>query len=184
MAILINRTANRLLLAALVAGMLQVCAEGPSAIEEYDVKAAFLFNFAKFVEWPASAFKSADDPIKICVLGQNPFGSSLENAVRGKTFGSRAFVVQDVTNAQDAATCHILFVAASVYKRLSPIVGGLKTSTVLTVGETDDFAANGGIITFRVRDARVRFEIETSAAERAQLRISSKLLSLAQARKK
>jgi len=169
----------RLTLTVLTAGLMQVHAQTPLAIDEYQVKAVFLFNFAKFVEWPATAFKSANEPIRICLLGQNPFGSSLEDAVRGKSVGSRSFELREVSNAQEACKCHILFVRASQKKGLRLLLGDLKECSVLTVGETEDFTSNGGIINFKLEDSRIRVEIDRGAAERAKLRVSSKLLSLA-----
>jgi hypothetical protein len=171
--------ACRLLLLALAAAAGHVHAEGPVA-DEYPVKAAFLFNFAKFVEWPTDAFKGPDDPIVVCVLGQNPFGSALEDVVQGKTVANRPFVVRAVSNSQQAGKCHIVFVTNSERKRFHPILEELKARSILTVGETDDFIASGGIINFKLKDARVRIEIDARAADRAGLRISSKLLSLAE----
>ena len=156
-----------------------VRAQSPVA-DEYPVKAAFLFNFAKFVEWPALAFKGPEDPIAICVLGQNPFGSALQDVVRNKTVANRAFVVREVSNAQEAINCQIVFVSSSERKRFRLLLDGLKGRSILTVGEADDFTANGGIINFKLKDARVRIEIDPGAADRAGLRISSKLLSLAE----
>ena len=157
---------------------------GAAEIEEYQVKAAFLFNFAKFVEWPAQAFKSADEPIEICVLGPNPFGSSLDKAVEGKVVGNRKFVVREVRDAQQASECHIVFVSAAGWTRSRAVLGDIKKCCVLTVGETGEFIAGGGMINLRLEDARVRVEINPDAAERAGLRISSKLLSLAEIRRK
>ncbi len=158
-------------------------AQAPAA-DEYPVKAAFLFNFAKFIEWPADAFKRSDDPFAICVLGQNPFGSALADIVRNKTVANRGFVVREVSNAQQATKCHIVFVTASERKRFHSLLEELKGHSILTVGEAEDFTADGGVINFKLKDARVRIEIDTEAAERARLRISSKLLSLAEITKK
>jgi|SRR5579872_372442 len=166
----------RLALLALIA---TIRAETPLA-DEYPVKAAFLFNFAKFVEWPADAFKSPADPIAICVLGQNPFGTALEDVVRGKTVANRTFVVRGISNAQQATTCQIVFVSASERKHFRFLLDGLKERSILTVGEGDDFTASGGIINFKLKDERVRIEIDPGAAGRAGLHISSKLLSLAE----
>jgi YfiR/HmsC-like len=167
---------------AVVAAITCMHAEAPLA-EEYPVKAAFLFNFAKFVEWPANSFKGPEDPITICVLGQSPFGGALEDVVRNKTVANRAFVVRDVANAQQASKCHIVFVSAAERKRCRSFLGELKGRSILTVGEAEDFIENGGIINFKLKDARVRIEIDADAAERAKLRVSSKLLSLAEIRK-
>jgi hypothetical protein len=166
-------------LLALAATMGSLCAQAPVA-DEYPVKAAFLFNFAKFVEWPAIAFRSPEDPISICVLGQDPFGEALEKVVRNKTVSNRTFVVREILNAQQAMACQILFVSTSERKRFRLLLDALKGRSILTVGESEDFTANGGIINFKVKDARVRIEIDPSAADRAGLRISSKLLSLAE----
>jgi hypothetical protein len=157
---------------------------GEAGIEEYQVKAAFLFNFAKFVEWPAQAFKNANEPIEICVLGPNPFGSSLDQAVQGKMVGHRTFVVREVLDAQQASDCHIVFVSAAGWTRSRAVLGDIKKCCILTVGETGEFIDGGGMINLRLENARVRVEINPDAAERARLRISSKLLSLAEIRRK
>lgn len=149
------------------------------AVDEYQVKAAFLFNFAKFVEWPPQAFKSPDDPVGICVFGPNPFGSTLGDMVRGKTLGKRGVVAYRVSDPQRAKTCHILFLNESDDKRSRSMLEQLTGASILTVGESEGFLANGGVVNFKLEEARVRIEISTAAAERAQLRISSKLLSLA-----
>jgi hypothetical protein len=153
-------------------------------LEEYQVKAVFLFNFAKFVEWPTAAFKNSDDPFEICILGRNPFGSQLEDVVRGKTIGNRKFVVRTVSSAQQADMCHVIFVSGSEQKRLQSLMNDLKASGALTVGESPDFLDDGGVVNFKIKDARVRIEINPDRAERAQLHISSKLLSLAEVGKR
>ena len=168
---------------ALAAPLGRIEAEAPIA-DEYPVKAAFLFNFAKFVEWPADAFKGPEDPFMICVLGQNPFGRALGDVVRDKTVGNRAFVVRDVANAQQANKCQIVFVTASERKHFRSLLEEFKGRSILTVGEAEDFTENGGIINFKLKDARVRIEIDAGAAERAKLHISSKLLSLAEITRK
>jgi len=171
----------RLTFLAVAAAAPHVQAEMP---EEYQVKAAFLFNFAKFVEWPADTFKAADDPMAICVLGQDPFSGGLEDLVRDKTVAGRPFVVRKVSTIPQAIKCQIVFVTASERKRVRSILDELKGRSILTVGEAEDFTANGGVINFKLKDARVRIEIDTVAAERANLHISSKLLSLAEIAKK
>ena len=152
--------------------------------EEYPIKAAFLYNFAKFVEWPAQSFPSSSDPVVVCVLGQNPFGPVLEDAVRGKTANNRPLVVRKVSDAQQARQCHILFVSSSERKRLPPLLEELKGACVLTVGEHEEFIPSGGIVNLKMDGERVRLEIDPEAATRARLRISSKLLSLAQTKRK
>ncbi len=149
-------------------------------IDEYQVKAAFLYNFAKFVEWPPQAFQTPTDPITICVLGPNPFGNALEEAVSGKRVEGRTFMVRQLSSDLPPAGCQILFIGSSEAKRWRAILGGIKTTGVLTVGETETFASEGGVINFRIEAGTVRLQVNLDAAEQAKLRISSKLLSLAQ----
>jgi len=175
--------ARTLSLFLLLGAALQLCAQAP-AFDEYQVKAAFLYNFAKFVEWPSGAFTNSTDPIEICIVGQNPFGSTLENMVQGKKVGNRAFAVRQLPDAQQAKGCQILFIGAGEWKRVRTLLDALKGAPVLTVGETDDFTSFGGVIAFQLEGPRVRIQIALEPAERAKLRISSKLLSLAEIVKK
>lgn len=150
-------------------------------VQEYQVKAAFLYNFAKFVEWPSQSFKTAQAPIAVCVFGHNPFGSALEDVIRGKSFDGRTFAFRQVSDVESAKSCQILFVSSADDKRFRAVGVSLKSAGILTVGEAKGFADDdGGVINFKLDDGRVRFEINVDAAERKQLRISSKLLSLAQ----
>jgi hypothetical protein len=148
-------------------------------INEYQVKAFFLYNFARYVEWPPQSFKSARDPIVICILGQDPFGGALDQAVAGKLVDGRPFVVRQIAEIPPACECHIQFVHASERKRFRSLAGKLRGSGILTVGETQGFTADGGVINFKLEDGKVRFEIDVDAAGRERLHISSKLLSLA-----
>jgi len=149
-------------------------------LDEYQVKAAFLYNFAKFVEWPPQVFRDALAPIEVCIAGETQIYAQLDSAVRGKTAGNRAFVVRKVSDAQQAAGCHILFVGSAATKLIPLFLGSVTRCGVLTVGETPEFIASGGVINFRLEDGKVRFEINVDAAAQAQLRISSKLLGLAE----
>jgi YfiR/HmsC-like len=177
------RRAGWLAVVVAIGGFSGAAAEG-RLVDEYQVKAAFLYNFAKFVEWPPQAFRDASVPIVICVLGQNPFGRSLEEAVDGKIVEDRRLVVRQFADVRQVSGCHILFVSSSERKSLRVILGDLKDSGVLTVGETDGFTAEGGVISLQLEGDRVRFEINLEAAARQKLRISSKLLSLARIVKK
>jgi hypothetical protein len=165
---------------AMILGLLLATTVWAQKAEEYRVKAAFLFNFAKFVEWPAHAFKTSTDPIAICVVGQNLFGSALNDAVSGKTVDGRTFLVRQISGDQPTTGCQILFISSSERKRFHAILAEIKTTGVLTVGEAEDFAADGGIINFRIEAGRVCLQVNVDAADQARLRISSKLLSLAQ----
>ena len=149
-------------------------------IEEYQVKAAYLYNFAKFVEWPAQVFASPASPIVICVLGEDPFGGALQDVVRGKTASRRTLVVRTIPEFSGAKGCQILFIGSLEWKRNRLALGNLNGSGVLTVGEEPGFGSSGGIINFKLEAGRVRFEINVAAARQAPVQISSKLLSLAE----
>src|SRR5438094_548123 len=126
---------------------------------EYQIKAAFLFNFAKFVEWPPEAFSEASSPFVIGILGENPFGGDLEQTIRGKTVSNRRFTIKEVGSLAETRNCHILFIGTSEQKRLSEIFEALRGASVLTVGEMERFTETGGMINF-VREAqgtRIRF---------------------------
>ncbi len=145
--------------------------------DEYQVKAAFIYNFAKFVTWPAQAFKGPSDPLVICVVGNDPFNGALEEAVRGKTIDGRPLAIKVMGKVDANCPCQILFVSHSGAKRSAAEVS---SNGVLIIGESPGFAAKGGgVINFKLQDGRVRFEINPDAADRQQLHISSKLLSLA-----
>jgi hypothetical protein len=153
-------------------------AQSPTA-GEYQVKAAFLFNFAKFVEWPASSFSDASAPLRICVLGRDPFGEALLNITKDKTVNGRRLEVDQGMDLQAARTCHILFIASSERTRLKQIFEGLRGSDALTVGDTKGFVEQGGMINFVLEHDRVQFEVNRKAAEESGLKISSKLLIVA-----
>jgi hypothetical protein len=129
------------------------------------------------VEWPPQTFKSPADSISICVLGPNPFGRSLDDAVDGKSIDGRKFVVRQVAEIEQAGGCQILFIALRPKKH--PPGTALASAGVLTVGESDGFAAGGGVIGFKLEGGRIQLEVNLEAAEQSKLRISSKLLSLA-----
>jgi hypothetical protein len=166
-------------LLALVALLLGAAPGQSSPVTEYQLKAAFLYNFAKFVEWPSSGFASASSPLQICVLGQDPFGQELHAITQDKTVNGRRLEVQDVADAQQARSCHILFIAASEKTRVEVILNSLRGTSVLTIGDTKGFTDRGGMINFVLDNDRVKFEVNQKAAEEAGLKISSKLLGVA-----
>jgi len=175
--------AHMLSMFLLLGAALQLSAQAP-AFDEYQVKAAFLYNFAKFVEWPPGTFANSTDPIAICIVGQNPFGSALESMVQGKKVGDRTFAVRRLADTQQSGQCQILFIGATEWRRTRALLDAVKSTGVLTVGESEDFMALGGIINFRLDGPRVRIQVDLQMAERARLRISSKLLSLAEIAKR
>ncbi len=146
---------------------------------EYQVKAAFLYNFARFVEWPPRAFARATAPLGVCVLGEDPFGEALDRAVLGKSLSDRTLMVRRGKRLQELGGCEILFISASERGRLPEILDELRAAPVLTVGESESFAARGGGVQFTLEDNHVHFIINVDATERAGLKVSSKLLSLA-----
>jgi hypothetical protein len=171
--------ADRLVTIMFLGGWLAANVNG-QAMDEYQVKAAFVFNFAKFVEWPAQAFKTPNDPIVICAIGHTPLGKALEEVIHSKSIEGRSIVFRQVSDAEGANACQVLFVVTAERKHFRSLCPSLKLTGLLSVGETDGFARDGGVINFKLDDGRVRFEINVDAAEREQLHISSKLLSLAQ----
>src|SRR5271168_3927102 len=146
---------------------------------EYQVKAAFLFNFARFVEWPSDAFLGADSPLQICILGQDPFGRDFEQMIEDKTVSGHRIEIAHPEGVPQARACQILFISTSEKAHLPSILQGLKGASVLIVGDTPGFAALGGAINFVLDDSRVRFEINLKAAELAHLKISARLLTVA-----
>jgi hypothetical protein len=145
---------------------------------EYAVKAAFLFNFAKFVEWPPSAFADSTSPFVLCVLGPAPFGETFA-AIEGQTVQGRRLRVERHQRPDEPGTCHILFVSSALGSEVPQILRRVGSAGILTVGEQDDFTRLGGMINFVIRDNRVQFEVNPAAAERVGLKPSSRLLRLA-----
>ena len=144
--------------------------------KEYQLKAAFLFNFAQFIEWPA--LTNSDTPFRIGVLGDNPFGPALEETVQGEAVKNHKIVVQHAQSVADLKNCQMIFISKSEKKRVPDILSRLDSGAILTVSEVEGFAANGGVINFYLDGKKVRFEINPAAARREGLKISSQLLSL------
>ena len=167
---------------ALVSALLMYIGSGRAqdvARSEYHLKAAFLFNFAKFIEWPPQAYANTDSPLVIGVLGDNPFGTALEETIRNKVIDGRTVVVKPIPSLSAATNCQILFISTSEKHRLKEILDSLRGSSVLTVGETDHFTEAGGMINFVLEGNKIRFQINDQTARGAKLKVSSKLLSLA-----
>jgi hypothetical protein len=153
-------------------------AAAQSKTDEYRLKAAFLFHFAQLVDWPSEAAGNSG-PLIICTVGDDPFNGDLESAVEGKLAGMRPLRIQHFKPAQDVLGCQVLFIGGGDHMRVPLLLARLKTAPVLTVGETDDFVKQGGIIGFSREGNKVRFEINLEASQRAGLKISSRLLLLA-----
>jgi hypothetical protein len=166
---------------ALVAALGGVRAASPQTnpSSEYQVKAAFLYHFAQFVEWPSEALKDAGTPLTYCTIGEDPFQGALDAALNGKTIGEHPLRVRHVKQEQDARGCQVVFIGESEKKLLGSVLANLKGNAVLIVGESEHFVQNGGTIGFLEEENKIRFEINLEAAEKAKLKISSKLLALA-----
>lgn len=164
-------------LAGLLAAATTTFAAPPRTSPEYEVKAAFIYNFAKFVEWPHGP--QADEPFVVTVLGADPFGQALEDALRGKTVGERPIVLRRAARLDEVGASQILFISGSEEPALASILKQLEADSVLTVGDMGRFAAQGGVIGFRLEGDRIRLDISLAAAERSRLRLSSQLLRIA-----
>lgn len=168
-----------LLRKALIVLLLALPAPAAAQAPEYHLKAAFLFNFVKFVEWPPQAFPGARAPLTLCVYGEDPFGRTLDEVVRGEKVGERSLAVRRPDSLEALDGCHVLFVSRSEAERLGGVLAQVGNRPVLTVSDTEGFLQAGGVINFVLEGSKVRFLINQKAAERNGLRISSRLLRLA-----
>ncbi len=177
----LNKGASKLWLGScVILASLIASVAGALATSEYQLKAVFLFNFAQFVEWPEAAFDDATDELKICVLGEDPFGTELEAVMEGERIGGRPIGIERVPAGETAAHCHLVYVNQNAESDLRQTLQALNGKPVLTVGETEAFTASGGIIRFFTEDNKVRLRINPRAAEQSHLRLSSKLLRSSQ----
>ena len=150
-----------------------------SAPTEYQVKAAYLYNFGKFVQWPANATAGNSNSFPICVLGQDPFGKALDSAIVGESINGKNVVARRIAKTEEAANCRVLFISSSESSGLGRILSALDDASLLTVSDMPDFAQRGGMIHLLLQDQRVRFEVNLDAATRVGLTLSSQLLKLA-----
>jgi hypothetical protein len=150
-----------------------------SVPSEYQVKAVFLFNFAQFVEWPPSAFPSDQAPIIIGILGDNPFGSYVDNIVANEKINGHPLIVNHYKNVDEVKNCHILFINKSE-NDLNTIFSSLKGKNILTVSDSPDCLKQGGMIRFVTKNNKISIQINLDNAQANNLVISSKLLRLAE----
>jgi len=146
---------------------------------EYQVKAAFLLNFARFVEWPSDAFQSEKDPLVICMFKHDPFGSALDEIIHGKTINNHEVRARRINELPELKPCQLVFISEADDKRLPDVLNSLKGASVLVVGESNGFVERGGGIQFYLEDKTLRFAVNLDAIARARLSVSSKLLALA-----
>lgn len=147
--------------------------------DEYKLKAVFLYNFARFVEWPADVFTEAQAPLVIGVLGNDPFGRFLDETVNGEKINDRPLLTNRFEKVSDIGTCHILFISKSVRENHETILSALKGKKILTVSDVNEFTKAGGMIRFVNEDNRIKLFINLDAAKAEDLTISSKLLRIA-----
>jgi hypothetical protein len=150
-----------------------------AAPTEYQVKAAYLYNFGKFVDWSAASTAAKRDGFQICVLGQDPFGPALDAALARQSIEGKSVMARRIMKPQDAAGCRILFISSSEDRQLKSIFSVLDGSGVLTVSDIPQFSQRGGMIEFTLEGNRVRFEVNLAPAEAAGLTLSSELLKVA-----
>jgi hypothetical protein len=153
--------------------------EGTPAASEAQVKAVFLFNFAKYVEWPAAAFAGTNAPFTIGVVGEDRFEDNLRHAVANKTINGRRFVIKHFAADEPLSGCQILFISDSEAPRMGELLNKVNALPILTVGEDEQFAQKNGIISFVLKEGKVRLEINLTSAGKTGLTISSKLLAVA-----
>lgn len=174
------RRAKGWLVAGLLGALVVGSAQGAEPVsKEYQIKAAFLYNFANFVQWPEQSFDQADSPLVIGVFGANPFGTELDKAIRGRSINGHRLVATVVQTPAAARQTHLLFVGATEDSKLDELKAALGGAPVLTVGESAAFARLGGTITFVLRSDKLRFEINVGTAQKTGLKISAQLQKLA-----
>jgi len=171
----------RFLITPLLALALTAQAAPPSP-NEYALKAVFLYNVVRFVDWPASAFSSRKDPLVIGIVGPDPFGPLLYEAIAGETYQGRPITVAHYARPRDIRHCHLLFVGRANHDRLDQILAKAAGQTMLTVGETDYFLDHGGMIALTAYKNRVHLQINGTTLAKSRLGVSSKLLQVAQIR--
>ncbi len=147
--------------------------------KEYQLKAAFIYNFTKFVEWPAHSFAQTNSPIIIGILGKNPFNGELEKIVNERNVNGRSIVVKNLSSPAELGSMHVVFVSAGEEEKWSGVLKSFLKNPILTVGESEKFALNTGIIGFTLQADKVRFEINQDSADEAGLKINAQLLKLA-----
>lgn len=151
---------------------------------DYQVKATYLYNFGRFVEWPGKAAAAQGGSFTVCVLGQDPFGPSLDATLAGETIGGKTIVAKRVSSAEESGNCQILFLSPTDDSRLNKTIAELDKKAVLTVSDMPQFVKRGGMIQFVLEGKKVRFEVNLTATQHAGLTLSSELLKVATAVRK
>ena len=168
-----------ILLAATLAGGILRAAMAAEVAPEHQVKAAFIVNFPKFVEWPATRGLAPGAPLVVAVLGADPFGPFLREAAAGKQVAGHPLEVRAATSPREAAAAHLVYVSASERGRLPALLKDLEAAQVLTVGDSDGYGGAGVMVNLYLDDRRVRFEVNQPAVARAGLKLSAQMLGVA-----
>jgi len=166
---------------AIVWGLLSVFVAGAQSPKptDYQVEAAYLYNFGRFVEWPTKGATARSNSFTICVLGEDPFGQALDATLAGETIGNQRVTARRISSPQMAVDCQILFISLSEANRLNKIIDALDKNAVLTVSDIPQFSRRQGMIQFVSDENRIRFEVNLAATRRAGLTLSSELLKVA-----
>jgi hypothetical protein len=174
-----TRRAGLFLFVLFLCGALRLSAQTIIS-KEYQIKAVCLFNFAQFVKWPSGAFVNADTPFRIGILGNDPFGTFLDETVRGEKVDGHPLVIERYKNVEDAKDCQILFISQSEKEKIESILTDLKGRNILTVGDMEGFNKSGGVIRFFMQENKIHLMVNLKAAKNDRLSISSKVLRLAE----
>lgn len=167
-----------------IAALVWLLFAGSSALgqqkpSEYKVEAAYLYNFGRFVEWPAKSATAQTSSFTICVLGEDPFGQALDATLAGEAIGNQRVIARRISSPQMSADCQILFISSSEANRLNKIIEALDKNAILTVSDIPQFSQHRGMIQFVLEENRIRFEVNLTATQRAGLTLSSDLLKVA-----
>lgn len=152
---------------------------GQKPAPEYQVKAAFLYNFTRFIDWPTTAFRSPGSPFVIGIIGDDPFGGYITSIVKDEKVGTHPITLQRYQNIQEVTNCHLLFINTPATGRVKDIVSAIGRRSILTVSDMDNFTKYGGMVRFYKENNKIRFEVNVASSKSAQLEISSKLLTVA-----
>ena len=167
-----------------IAALVWLLFAGSSALgqqkpSEYKVEAAYLYNFGRFVEWPAKSATAQTSSFTICVLGEDPFGQALDATLAGEAIGNQRVIARRISSPQMSADCQILFISSSEANRLNKIIEALDKNAILTVSDIPQFSQHRGMIQFVLEENRIRFEVNLTATQRAGLTLSSDQLKVA-----
>ena len=177
---LLRRVAGASAWLLLSGGVRAAAAQDPAALE-YRVKAAYLLNFTRYIQWPPDQFASPEAPLTICVLGSDPFGGMLDSTLAGRVSQGRVVAARRIRSPSEATGCALLFITRSEWHRDPDVLRQVPEPGVVTVGESEEFARQGGVLAFVIQNETVRFAVNLAAQNRAQVRISSRMVSLASA---